>query len=206
MIRRSTWLALAAFALILVFSVWWSRRPSPSAGVAQDPAPEPLWTFAAQAITAIRVQDTFTGLTLEVRRDPASLWTVIAPASAIADVARIERAAAWLAAPTPQSRLEIRNDPALYGLDVPSFSIAIDVTGGETWGFDVGRPAPIGSARYVRLHNQDDVFVFSQFGLDEVLGLLTDLLPTPTPPPSATPGIDAPSPNETSSPSGTSTP
>jgi hypothetical protein len=145
-----------------------------------EPAANPLWTVDAAGIAAIRVEDRVRGSILEGRRDAAGRWVVIRPVGAVYDPARIERAASWLASPVPLEVLAIRGDPAVYGLDMPRFAVELELGDGEVLALEVGREAPIGGTLYARRPGKEDILLFATFGVEEVLGLLDDLILEPT--------------------------
>jgi hypothetical protein len=95
----------------------------------------------------------------------------------------VERALSWLASPAPRAELPDAIDLEPFQLDEPNYRVEITLRDGRTLGFLVGREAPTGGSRYVSLAGRAGVLVVSSFGLDEVLTLQRDLLPTPTPSP-----------------------
>ena len=114
-------------------------------------------------------------------------WRVTEPADAVQDVSRTERAATWLQAPVPRSDLGEQTDLEPFGLVSPSYRVIVTLVGGTELILDVGGNTPTGSSQYVRFAGREGVLVFTKSGLEEALGLLVELIPTPTPTITATP-------------------
>lgn len=205
MIRRGTWIVLAIFVGMLGVYLWWSQRPSSSSAGEATATPGPLWSVTAEQIQRIEVQDHEQGVRLIAERQADVGWTVSEPEGAAQDAGRVERAATWLMAPVPRAEIGPQEDLEPFGLASPSYSVTVILSGGTELVLDIGRETPTGSSRYVTFVGREGVLVFTQAGLQEVLGLLDDLIvpPTATAPPTATqtptPPQDSPTPGATSS-------
>ncbi len=204
MIRRGTWIVLAVFVGLLGLYLWWSQQPAgPSEGEA-TPTPGPLWSVTAEQIQKIEVEDLDAGLRVVAQRQADVGWAVIEPEGAVQDAGRVERAATWLLAPVPRAEIGAQEDLEPFGLADPSYRVTVTLSGGTELVLEIGRETPIGDSRYVNFAGREGVLVFTQAGLDEVLGLLNDLIAPPTAPvpPTATrtpvPGEETPTPAATS--------
>jgi hypothetical protein len=181
MIRRNTWITLGVFALVLVAAILVRQRqqaeppPTPSASL------EPLWQVESSEIVGLTVEDLQAGTVLQLERDPEDLWQIVLPETLPADPARVERAVAWLSAPTPRAEVLDAIDLTAFELVRPQFRVEIVLSNGERHEFSVGRPAPTGDSRYASSPGRPGVQILSLVGLEEVLNLAIDLLPTPTP-------------------------
>jgi hypothetical protein len=78
--------------------------------------------------------------------------------------------------------------------------VTIELADGSTRGFDVGAETPLSTTQYIRLPGETTVLVVSKYGLDGVLGLLEDVLATPTPTASETLETPAERPSATAAP------
>ena len=160
--------------------------PTPSASIA------PFWQVESSEIVSLTVEDLQAGTVLQLERDPENLWQIVVPETLPADPARVERAVAWLSAPTPRAEVLGAIDLTAFELDLPQFRVEIVLSNGERHEFSVGRAAPTGDSRYASSLGRPGVQILSLVGLEEVLNLAIDLLPTPTPTmtpsPSAEPG------------------
>ncbi|MGH2605421.1 MAG: DUF4340 domain-containing protein [Anaerolineales bacterium] len=205
MIRRGTWIVLAVFVGLLGVYLWWSQQAATPPEGEATPTPGPLWSVTAEQIQKIEVEDLQAELRVVAQRQAGVGWAVIEPEGAVQDAGRVERAATWLLAPVPRAEIGPQEDLEPFGLVEPSYKVTVTLSGGTELVLDIGRETPTGSSRYVNFAGREGVLVFSQAGLDEVLGLLDDLIAPPTPivPPTATrtevPGEDTPTPVATSS-------
>ena len=208
MIRRGTWSMLGLFGLTLAAAILWGRFHPPGEGTATaEPTPQPFWTVASTDITGFRVEETATGSVVDVRREATSAWSVLEPEGALVDLARIERAATWLASPQPRAALPGDGDLAPFGLNEPRARVTMYTKDGTSRGFTVGRDVPTGGASYTMVAGKREIFLMNGVGLEEILGLLQDLLPpTETPTLEALPtSAETPTPEEspTTTPQGT---
>jgi len=192
MIRKTTWIALTAFGVVLLAAFLLNANRDESAPADTTPTPQPLWTVASEDIIGLRVEDLEAGETIELERDLEALWRIASPQPGPADAARVERAVSWLASPAPRAEIPEATDLQPFQLDEPSYRIEVRLRDGSTQSFSVGREAPTGGSRYVSISGRVGVLVVSSFGLDDVLTLHRDLLPTPTPEPTVEP-TEAPS-------------
>lgn len=189
MIRRNTWIAVGAFALVLLAALLLRPAQDEQSLADTTPTPEPLWTVDAEDIVRVQVENLDTGEAIEIRRDAEQLWSIVAPQPGPADPARVERAVSWLASPAPRAELHDVTDLSPFQLSEPTYRVELTLRDGRKLGFRVGREAPTGGSRYVNIDGREGVMVVSSFGLEEVLNLQPDLLPTPTPGPTATPTV-----------------
>ena len=189
MIRRNTWITLGAFGVVLIAAILVRQRqqaepePTPSASL------EPLWQVESSAIASLTVEDLQAGTVLQLERDPEDLWQIVLPEALPADPARVERAVSWLSAPTPRAELLDPLDLGAFELDQPQYRVEIVLRSGERHEFSVGRASPTGDSRYASTPGRPGVQILSLVGLEEVLNLATDLLPTATPEPTPSPSL-----------------
>ena len=208
MIRRNTWITLAVFLVVLAFAVWWGRfRPEGAGSAEATPTQTALWEVAPDQIVGMLVEDLTTGETVDLELEEDGSWVVRQPEEGSITQERAQRALDWLAAPRPRTTIPDPADLLDFGLAEPVSRVTIRLRDGSTRVFEVGSETPTGTTQYVRLPGQSSVLVVSKYGLEDVLGLLTDVLPTPTPTATATAEAtapEAPQPAETSGPGPTS--
>lgn len=181
MIRRTTWLVLGAFVGLLGIYLWWSSQAPASPEGEPTSTPAPLWQVAPEQIRSILIEDLVSGERVSAMREPEVGWRVTEPIGAVQDVSRTERAATWLQAPVPRSDLGEHADLEPFGLVNPSHRVTVTLAGGTELVLEVGGNTPTGSSQYVRFAGRPGVLVFTRSGLQEALGLLSELIPTPTP-------------------------
>jgi hypothetical protein len=203
MIRRSTWILLAAFALALGGAIIWTRL-GPAAGSADvadaTPTLEPLWSVATIDIVGLRLENVKTAEVVEVRRgDEQTPWRMIEPEEGPADSARVEWAITALVSPRPQATLPMPDNLEPFGLATPSVRVTVFMADNVTRSFDIGRVSPAGGVFYVTVPGRDGIVMLNQYSLSDVLSLLDELPYAPT----ATPGEPtSPPPTGTPVPSG----
>jgi hypothetical protein len=187
MIRRTTWITLGVFGALLVAALVVRQQLESQPTPTVSPPPEPLWRVESADIATLTVENLKAGTVLQLTRDAGDLWQIVLPQAQPADAARVERAVAWVAAPTPRAALPDALQLADYGLEDPEFRVEIVMVSGERHEFSVGRTSPTGDSRYATTPGRSGVQILSLVGLEEVLNLEADLLPTATPEPTATP-------------------
>jgi hypothetical protein len=191
MIRRSTWILMASFGVLLGATIVWTRtRPGPGETPDKDATPtaEPLWTVPATDIVGLRLEDLQTGAVLEVRRgDEQTPWQMMEPVEGPADAARVEWAVNALLSPRPRGTLPAPDDLTPYGLAKPAHKVTVFFRGDLTRSFAIGRVSPTGGVFYVTVPGQADVVLLNDTSILDVLSLLYELPYPPTPTPSETP-------------------
>ncbi len=185
MIRRSTWMAIGGLGAVVVLALVLSQIGRPEAAPKPTPVPQALWDVPAAEIAVITIEDRDEGRVLEFERSAEELWKVTRPVEGPADVAQVERAASWLASPSPRAQIFDVESVEQFGLVSPAYRIQILLANGIQLEFSVGRETPTGSSRYIISPGIEGVVIVSSLGLDEVLGLLSILdapaAPIPTP-------------------------
>lgn len=183
MIRRSTWITLAVFVVLLGFAIWWTNfRPQSQDDIIATPVP--LWTLSAADVEMLRVEDPDSGEVVELHRDADELWVLVEPVTGAADASLVESAVAWLESPVPTRTLDQVDDLDPYGLAEPRRIVEVELKDGSSMILNVGREAPTGAVAYVRVDDRPEIHTMSIYALDTVLGLLDEiplLAPTPTP-------------------------
>ena len=195
MIRRSTWVLLAMFAVLLGATMVWTRsRPAPGDRPAAGGTPTlaPLWSVPANEIVGLRLEDRDSGTILELRRgDEATPWRMLLPVEGPADAGRVEWAVNSLLAPRPRGTIPAPPDLEPYGLASPSRQVTVYFEGDVSKSFALGRISPTGGVFYVSVPGQGDVVLLNEISVSDVLSLLDALPYPPTPTPSETPSPTA---------------
>lgn len=203
MIRRSTWIMLALFVVALSAALLWERwLPVEEEATEEVPTPQAFWSATSSNITGFRVEENSAGTVVDVRRGAESVWMVLEPAGAVADAARIEQAASFLASPQPRSALPAREDLFAFGLEEPRARVTVYTVDGTSRGFTVGGEVPTGGAYYTMVAGKSEIFLMGKVALDDVLNLWQDLLP----PTATTTATAAPTLTREPGPEGTPTP
>jgi hypothetical protein len=203
MIRRSTWVLLAAFALVLGGALIWTRTNKGrgvSASAEATPTLTPLWSVPTTDILGLRVENLETGSVVELRRgDEQTPWKMVKPEEGAADASRVEWAVTALVSPRPQAILAEPDDLAPFGLAKPAKRVTVFLAGDVTRSFEIGRVSPTGGVFYALVPGTGGIVLLNEYSLSDVLSLL-DELPYP---PTATAGAPtSPPPTGTPAPSG----
>ena len=185
MIRRNTWIAIGGLAAVVVLALVLNQGGLPEVTPQPTPVLQALWAVPADEIAAITIEDLAEGRVLEIERSAEELWKITLPIERPAEVAQVERAASWLASPTPRAQIFDVESLEQFGLVSPIYRIEILLANGNQLEFSVGRSTPTGTSRYVLSPAFEGVFVMSSLGLNEVLDLFSMLdapmAPIPSP-------------------------
>ena len=191
MIRRTTWVLLAVFAVLVLGTLYLQRTGNLTAAATTTPSPTPeeppLLQVQAGGISSLRITDA-QGKVVALERDAQSGWKMTEPKAGTADGSKVD------AAITPLETLQVLNklEPApaanVIGLDKPSYTLSLGLADGKQYTLQVGKVTPTGSGYYSSMDGGAAVVV-SKSTIDTVI----DLLNNPPFPPTATPaGSDTP--------------
>lgn len=184
MIRRSTWLAIFAFAVVLAAALLLTRTQDPdSQGLTPTPPPDPLWTVLAEDLQQVEIRDLEQDLAVILQRDEELGWVILEPESGPAQAGIVEQAVTSLLSPVPARVLEVDN-LGPYGLEDPHYEVILLGEGGTTFRLSVGAESPTGTGYYAAVPDDRRAYVIRTFVLSDLLGFLEELpvaLPTPEP-------------------------
>lgn len=200
MIRRTTWVLLAIFAVLIGFSLYLKNQKAKEAVQATPTlSSSSLFSSAEGSPNDIKIEDS-TGKSVEIARNEANAWVLKTPTEATADQGSAEAAATQVSALRSLGEVQLGLD--IVGLTNPTYTITITFTGGKTHKLEVGSVTPIQTGYYARLDG-GTVQIAEKLGLDALLGMLTNppYPPTPTPTVTATPepqlNLSTPTPSQT---------
>ncbi len=208
MIRRSTWIILGVFLLLVASTLVWQRYGKKETAEITPTTEQELLIKLTTKVTGLRIEGVGSQI-VEVIRDEQGQWKLIVPEGHETDTDSVESAVSQLSNLRVLSQFEQGLDLGNTGLVIPAYRITISLEDDERISLDVGKATATGSGYYVRM-GEKDVYVVSKYSLDSILGLAQNppYKPTPTPPmeitisPSEiiTPSISTESPASTSSP------
>ncbi|MEJ2353029.1 MAG: DUF4340 domain-containing protein [Anaerolineales bacterium] len=210
MIRRSTWVTLGIFAIVLVAAII-IRQTGQKAAADATPTPGSAYLFSAQdsAIIGLRITDTDENSvavqraedgswsliqpegeqadqdridSLVVQRAEDGSWSLIQPEGEQADQDRIDSLVSQAESLRVVSTLDTQPELTAIGLEPPQYRLSITLADGQQQVAEIGSTTPTNSGYYARLGG-GDLQVVSKSGLDSLVGMLTDppIAPTPTP-------------------------
>lgn len=183
MIKRTTWIILGIFViLLLAFLIWQnfdrekaaSATPTPKAGV------ENALDLAGSTISGFQLEKTG-GRVVKVAQGEDGAWTLSPLQYQPLDVERIQSIIDDLTSLRMVSKLA--NPPAkeVVGLDPAEYRLVIQLKDGNEQVVLIGTKTPIDDGYYAELED-GTLVVLDTYSLDPVLELLSSppILPTPT--------------------------
>ena len=188
MVRRTTWILLGAFAVVVLAYAGWRRFAPAPAEATPTMGPESPWSISPEQVESIRLTDLSDPALVVLRRDLEAGWRMLAPAIGGADAGRVEAALTAVLAPVVAQTLDTPTDLEPFGLSPAHYRMTLLMVDGTAHSMDVGAVDPTGSVYYVRVPGDGRVLMVSRFSLEDLLGLLGTPpypLPTETPAPAA---------------------
>lgn len=187
MIRRSTWIVLAIF-VVLVGVYWLIQRQPDSEPAAGTPTAAPQLVFITdlESIQAVRLEDS-SGRAMQIEKDSQGNWSVSAPDSAEADQQRATNLVSQVSNLRSLTVVATPPAPEVVGLDEPAYTITITTADGGRQRAKIGALTPTSSGYYVE-PGGGPLMVIAKGTLDGLLGNLDDppIAPTPTVEPTPT--------------------
>jgi hypothetical protein len=183
MIRRSTWIILGIFLLLIASTLIWQRyRKEEEAKVTPTPEQEMLLNLTSKIIS-LRIEGVGSQI-VEIVRDEQGQWKLAIPEGHETDTNTdsVESAVSQLSNLRILSTFEQGLDLGATGLVVPAYKITISLEDGQQVVVNVGKATATGSGYYVLL-GEKGVYVVSKYNVDSILELLQNppIKPTPTP-------------------------
>ena len=192
MIRRSTWIVVAIFLVLLGFLLYWQYwQPAASADAALTAAPTveakaPIFDLPADStIVGVRVEGAAGNFVVVTREDEESEWDLLEPPHPDkTDNQKVQTMVDQLVAMRESSSLEAAPSLDVTGLESPSYTITLTLQNGQQKKLFIGDKTITGNTYYVRVEGGTPQVV-NQYSVDAALNMLTNLplLPTPTPEP-----------------------
>jgi len=191
MIKRNTWILLAAFAVLLLAAVYLQRSGGLATGE-EEATPtveqQQLRDVDADGISSFQIEDA-QGKVVAVERDAQGAWTLTEPPAEKTDSAKVDSAMASLASLEVLNTLETDLALEVVGLANPIYTLQMGLADGGQHVIEVGEATPTGTGYYTRMDGGAPV-VISKFAVDSAAELLTTppIIATETP----TAGTDIP--------------
>ncbi len=192
MIRRSTWIVLLVFLVVLAGFLY-MQRSSQGEEIEIPPtsSSQKLFELAESDLASVTIQGS-DGNTVVLNRSEEGEWVLAQGPSGETDVAAIQSAlgqilnAQIVSSPGSLPGLEALN------LENALFKILLIGQDGNQILINIGKETPTGSGYYVLTSNQRQVVVVNKFGIDALLNFLVNppLMPTPTAEVEMTKGIE----------------
>ncbi|MBN1146719.1 MAG: DUF4340 domain-containing protein [Anaerolineales bacterium] len=180
MIRRTTWVVLVVFALLIAVVVFWQRYqenkpPEPTA----TPAEQDLFDLDADVV-GMRLEKVGERV-IELQRDDQKIWELTQPAGEETDVGAVESAVTQLLALRTLSTMAQVPDLHAIGMDPPAYRLLLMLSDGQQITLNVGKATPTGSGYYLLVSGRP-LYVVDKYGMEAFLMLVDSppIIPTPT--------------------------
>jgi Domain of unknown function (DUF4340) len=186
MVRRSTWILLGVFVVLVglawLFQRYQANKATDVATATPTVTPVKLYALTSTQVNEINIAAS-TGDKIDLYRDPASSnWAIANLPADQADSVQIESINEQLLSLSVQDTLTESLPLDSVGLVTPAYTISMTTTDGTQLVTYVGSQNAVGDSYYARVDSGQVVLV-RKVELDTVLNLLKNppLLPTPTP-------------------------
>lgn len=194
MIKRSTWIVLAIFLILIALAIYLQNRPeseepelTATSGLSDLTEVEPLFEVEeAESISSISVVDA-QGREIAFDQEAELGWTmVVSDTQEAVDTTAFDRSVASLRTLTSSAELDPETELSAVGLEQPSYSLTVETDQGDTYEIAVGAETITGNQYYVSV-NDGAPLVVDKFTLDTFFGYLANPPYQPTPTPELTP-------------------
>ncbi len=186
MVRRSTWIVLGLFVLVIGFALIFERFQANKTEVTATATPV-VAAVKLYDVTNTQVNEIIItasgGGKIDLYRDPeTSNWVITDVPVDQADSAQIDSISQQLLSLQIQETFTQTLTLASIGLETPAYTITLTTVDGNQIITEIGSPNAIGDGYYVRVDSGQVVLV-DKVVLDDVISFINQppVLPTPTP-------------------------
>jgi hypothetical protein len=164
-----TLLVVAAFGILLAYMLLVEARRAPPPDPQATPTPWPILSWEMEDLRSIQVTDGSSAVHLERVGDE---WYIVEPTAAGRRLSAADpRTIYWplLELAGMEARLPVSEevqDKALYGLDTPALTIAVETVSGEREQLHAGRETPDGTAFYVQREGDPRLYIVDHFKIE----------------------------------------
>jgi hypothetical protein len=147
MIRRTTWILLAVFAVLLAATLFLQRTGRLESAGDESPTPTPeakMLEVDPATIRSLRIQDA-QGKVVALERKAQQTWVLIEPAANETDAVRVDSSITELAALRILNLLETQPSSDATGLTSPAYTLTVGLEDSEHV-IQVGQQATTGTA------------------------------------------------------------
>jgi hypothetical protein len=172
MIKRSTWVLLAVFAILLAVVL---LLPKFKGTVAEPtstttPAIESPFTFAVGDVVEFRVENRVDGSTLIAKRGDDNAWKLVQPDEELSPSNNVEGVVAGIVNIDLLSKIDPPPPADLSGLDSPIYTVTLVNKSGAEEGLVIGNLTPTSSGYYVQT-DDGQVYVADQSKIYQAIDL-----------------------------------
>ena len=174
MIRRSTWILLALFAISLGGLWFWQQSGGKSPGSSETPsptAPPLLLSIDPTQLREIKVEDA-AGQRLVLSSLGGANWIIMEPVRDNVDMETFASTLQQLSMLQPLSSVDPIPPLDQIGMVIPAYRITITDHDGQETVLDVGTKTPTQSGYYVRVDGK--LYVVGASTIDSFVGMLSN--------------------------------
>jgi hypothetical protein len=183
MIRRTTWIILGVFVVLLGLA-WYLQRNKPAAALQATPTPGQQYLFNIQEsnIKKLEIANNL-GQRVILGRDASGVWSLQQPKANATDVGQAESAVTQLVTLSVVNTMAATPQPEASGLNSPTDVITVTMNSGPLQIAYIGKTTPIQNGYYAQLGKDGPVMVVSTDSVDALLRILDSppILGTATP-------------------------
>lgn len=192
MIRRTTWVVLAIF-VVLVGVYWLVQRQPDDEPLTGTPtaAPQLVFITGSDTIQAVRLEES-SGRSVQIEKDNQGIWSLTEPETGLADQQRAGTLVTQVSDLRSLAVIATPPAPEVVGLASPAYTITITTTDGGRQAAKIGSLTPTGSGYYVE-PGGGPLMVIAKGTIDGLLANLDDPPIAPTPTVELTPAVVDPS-------------
>ncbi len=184
MIRRSTFILLLVFIVLLAGVAFWQRTKG-SEEIEGTPTAVQEYLFEINGqITALKITSA-EGKVVELSRNDNGEWELIQPENEETDSTTAESTTSRLSALRVLTKLETETqdsiDLSAVGLDKPSYELSITLDDGSIILTKIGNITPTDSGYYVSGSGRG-ILIVDKYGMQSIIDMLDNppIMPTPT--------------------------
>jgi hypothetical protein len=183
MIRRTTWIILGVFVVLLGVA-WYLQRNKPAAAVQPTPTPGRQYLFEIQENNIKKLEITNNqGKRVVLARDASGVWSLQVPKAAATDVGQAESAVTQLVTLSVVNTLDATPQVDASGLANPTDVITVTMDNGPLQIAYIGKMTPIQNGYYAQLGKDGQSMVLDSNGVNALMQILDSppILGTATP-------------------------
>lgn len=181
MIRRSTWVILVIFVILLVVFIWFGRSDQAEGTPTPTTPIQSLFDFEESEILGLVITKTGNNGLVLIRDNEAG-WMIEGVQDEVLDQDKIDSSLSQFLSSRLITTLESLPPLADIGLDPTAYTIEIELVNSEHISLLIGEMTAIGDGYYAQKED-GEVVVINQFPLDTLLEFLETppVMPTSTP-------------------------
>lgn len=183
MIRRSTWVVLAIFVVLLAVVLFLPKIKGIEAEATPSltPALESPFSFSVSDVVEFHVSSP-EGVLVKVKRGEDNKWKLIEPEEEISESNNIEGVVSGVININLLSKIDPPPPADVSGIASPQYTVTMINASGKEEKFSIGNLTPTSSGYYIETTDKQ-VFVADKYKIDQVIELAQNppIKETPTP-------------------------